>query len=93
MASLKDSAEVYEPKQTKNIADLEVVQIEQVELAEETEVEFPYKYFTIGSEKYRVPNSVIEQLQSILKEKPTLKAIKVSKKGEGLKTSYTVIPL
>lgn len=92
MATLKEEAKGYSPKQTKNIAELEVVPTD-VEIKEETDVEFPYKYLVKDNERYRVPNTVLEQLQSILKEKPDLKTIKVSKKGEGLKTSYTVIPL
>ena len=93
MTSLKEFAKGYEPKQLKNIADLEIVPIEQLEVKEELEAEFPYKYVEIEGERHRVTNSVIEQLKEIIKEKPNLKAIKVSKKGEGLKTSYTVIPL
>ena len=92
MASLLDEAQGYSPKQTKNIADMEVVPV-TLEVQEETEVEFPYKYIMYQGERHRVPNTVLEQLQAILKEKPGLVAFKVTKKGEGLKTTYTVIPL
>lgn len=93
MASLKEEASGYQQKQTQNIADLEFVNIEDVQVEEEANVEFPYKYITKNGQRYRVPNSVLEQLQNILSEKPAIKLVKVLRKGEGIKTSYTVIPI
>ena len=46
-----------------------------------------------GGEKYKVPVSVLSALKEILEVKPELKLFKVIKKGEGLKTEYTTIPL
>jgi len=92
MATLKEEAKEFEPKQTKNIADLKTVSVDLV-LEDETEVEFPYKFITIDNERYRVPSSVIANLKAILEENQDLKTFKVKKTGEGLKTEYTVIPL
>ena len=92
MASLKETAKEFIPKQTNNIADLQSVSVE-LELAEETNVEFPYKFIVVEGERYRVPNSVISNIKAILEENANLKTFKVKKTGTGLNTEYTVIPL
>lgn len=97
MASLKEEAEAYSPQHTKNIAELEAVSVEQ-EIKRETRKnkegeDYSLAFVNVAGEEYRVPNSVLEQLQTILKEKPEMKTFKVTRKGEGLNTSYTVIPL
>lgn len=97
MASFKKTAQAYEPQKLKNIADLDAVSIEQ-EVKKETRKnkdneDYQVSFVVVDNEEYRVPNSVLEQLKAILEEKPELKTFKVSKKGEGLNTSYTVIQL
>ena len=97
MATLKDEAQAYEPPQTKNIADLEVVrtdvEVVEKEFSKEDGTTFKIKVVTIDGEDYRVPTSVLKSMKAILEEKPELKTFKVKKTGEGLKTEYTVIPL
>lgn len=98
MAKLNEEAMAYEPPKTKNIADLELVLVAEVEVEERTGndkegKEFSYKVIVIEGEEYRVPNSVLKALKTILGTRPDLKAIKVTKTGEGLNTDYTVIPL
>ena len=98
MTKLNEEAQAYEPPQTKNIADLELVLIADVEVEDRSGTDndgkkFSYKVIIVKGEEYRVPNSVLKSLKAILEEKPDLKAIKVTKTGEGLKTVYTVIPL
>jgi len=98
MASLKEGAQGYEPSKTKNIAELEAVSVEQEFFLNEKrknskDEEYLMSYIVVGGEEYRVPNSVLEQLKVILEAKPDLKTFKVTKKGELLKTSYTVIQL
>jgi len=98
MAKLIDEAKTFESPQTKNIADLEVCLITDVDVEDRTGLnkdgkEFFYKVIIVNGEEYRVPASVLKALKSILEEKPDLKAIKVKKTGEGLNTEYTVIPL
>lgn len=97
MATLKEEAQAYEPPQTKNIADLEAVplgvNIEDREATNKAGKPFSYKVMVLNNEEYRVPNSVLRDIQTVMEEKPELKTIKVVKKGEGLNTEYTVIPL
>ena len=98
MAKLKDEAKAYVPEQTKNIADLKEVSVE-LELKDcegtnkETQEKFKYKAVVVNGEEYRVPGKVLGDLKSILEKKPTLKTFSVSKKGTGLNTQYTVIPM
>jgi len=103
MPSIKEQAQVYEPKRMKNIADLEVVSVEQEiksEVKKEgTEDAYEVSFMVLPDmdtgklEEYRVPNSVLEQLKEILEVKPDLKTFKVTKKGDSLNTKYTVVQL
>jgi len=97
MASLKDEAQAYVPQQTKNIADLEAVDVnlalEDREGKNNDGEVFKYKVIVVNKEDYRVPGKVLGDLKSILEKKPTLKTFSVSKKGMGLNTQYTVIPM
>ena len=92
MAKLIDEAKNYESKQINNIADLEVVSVE-LDVKEENEAEFPYKYVEVDNVRYKVPVSVLASLKAMLEDSPNLTKFKVKKTGEGLKTKYTVIPL
>lgn len=92
MTNLKETAEQYEAAKIKNIADLPSVSVE-LEVQEDFEVEYPYKYVLVSGERYKIPNSVIAALKDILEENKNLKKFKVKRTGEGMKTKYTVIPL
>jgi len=97
MPTIKDKAKAYEPKQTKNITDLEVVRVD-AEVKETTArdkegKEFTYNYITIDDEEYRLPDSVLKDLKVILESKPDLSSFQVKKTGTGFNTKYTVIPL
>jgi len=96
MATIKDIALAYEPQQTKNIAELDYVPVE-LELVESTHKnsageDFTVKTATVDGEKYRVPNSVLEQLKGILTKFPDSKYFCVSKSGNGMSTKYQVMP-
>ena len=95
--SLKEAAVEYQPKSAKNITELQSVDVAlalQLETGKDAEGnEFSYNYVEVDGERYRVPDSVLSNLQAILKKKPTLKSFSVSKTGEGRMTKYTVIPL
>ena len=95
MATLKEEAQEYEPPQTKNIADLESVGVDfELENREGKDNEgkvFKYKVIVMNGEDYRVPGKVLGDLKVILEKKPDLKTFSVTKKGEGLKTQYTII--
>jgi len=97
MASLKEQAISYEPPTTKNIADLQEVdvdlQLEDRTGTNEAGEDFKYKVIIIDGEEYRVPNSVLNNLKAILEKKPTLKKFSVSKTGTGMNTRYAVIPI
>jgi hypothetical protein len=97
MATLKEEAEVYEPKQTKNIADLDKVDINlQLETREGTDDKgktYKYKVVVLNGEDYRVPWTVLEQIKATLKVRPDMAYFKVSKEGTGMNTRYTVVGL
>jgi len=97
MVTLKEAAENYEPSKTKNISELEAVSVEQeiiTETRKNNEGEsYTISFVLVNGLEYRVPKSILEQLQEIQKEKPNLKTFKVTKKGEGMGTKYNVIQL
>ena len=94
MESLKDHATTYVPKQTLNAADLDRLDlswpIEDRSGTDSEDKEFRYKVVIFNDKEYRVANTVIEEIQKILKLKPETKAVKVSKTGIGLNTRYSV---
>jgi hypothetical protein len=97
MATLKKEAEDYKPTQIKNIAELDSVNLD-VEFFKETrkkadDTEYSLSFIRVDGEEYRVPSSVLEQIQEIIKTKPKATKVKVVRKGEGMKTNYTTIPL
>jgi len=94
---IKTFAKGYEPQQMKNVADLEVVRIDQ-EIKEETRKdqnndEYHVMFIAKDGEEYRVPPSVITQLKAVIEAKPNITSFKVTKTGTGMGTSYQVIPL
>ena len=92
MTSIREEAEKYQPSKIKVISDLAEVSTE-LEILEELEVEFPYKYIQIDGERYKMPISVIANLKELLAANPKLSKFKVKKTGEGIKVKYLVIPL
>ena len=97
MATLRDSAKAYEPTKTKNIADLEAVSLDSV-FEERTGKDkdgkdYGFSVIVVVGQEYRVPDSVLKDIKAIMEAKPTLKTVKVIKKGQGMNTQYTVIPL
>lgn len=92
MAKLNEEAKAYEPWQVNNIAELQSISVD-LDVKEESEAEFPYKYVEVNGSRYKVPTSVLASLKSILEENQNLKTFKVKKSGEGKNTRYTVIPL
>ena len=97
MANLRETAKAYEPQKTKNIADLDAVSldvvIEERKAKDKDGKEFSFHVALVTGEEYRVPSSVLNDIKSIIQAKPSLKTVKVIKKGSGMNTSYTVIPL
>ena len=92
MTTLKETAQGYESSHILNIADLKEVSV-NLDVQEDNKVEFPYKFIEIESKKYRVPASVLINLKVLLEDNPNMSKFKVKKIGEGMNTSYTVVPL
>ena len=102
MTTLKEKATAYEPKKTLNIADLDKVDlswkmedrqgtsIKQDADGKDFEETYQYKVMIVNSIEYRVPNTVIEEIQKMLKLVPELQFINVEKTGSGYSTKYTV---
>ena len=94
MATLKEGALAYEPQQTLNVADLDAVPVDLQLIAKEGKNQegevFKYKVVEVDGKEYRVPNTVLEEIQTILKLKPTVTKVKVNKSGSGLSTRYKV---
>ena len=95
MASLKEDAKTFQPKKTKNIADLPFISVD-------TEIytdgkgtnmdgeEYTYSYLRIDGEEFYVPNAVRMQLKDILELRSDMKTFKVEKSGTGMQTKYKV---
>jgi hypothetical protein len=97
MVNLRETAKAYEPQTTHNIAELDAVSldvlVEERKGKDKDGKEFSYSVALVTGEEYRVPATVLKDIKAIMTAKPTLKTVKVIKKGEGMKTQYTVIPL
>ncbi len=102
MTNLKQESQAYEPKVTLNIADLDKVDLTwTIETrsgktkkldpeGKEYEETYTYKVMLINDLEYRVPNTVLEEIQKMLDLKPDLQFVKVEKTGAGISTRYAV---
>lgn len=97
MNNFKETAQAYEPKKTPVVSELEAVslsnKITKQSGTDSDGKDFEYYVVNVSGEDYRVPNSVMEQVQTLLETKPEIKTIKVVKKGEGMGSKYTVVEL
>jgi len=97
MANIRDSAKAFMPKQTKNIADLDKVNldwsIEDRKGKDKNGKDFEYKVVVKDGEEYRIPDSVLNSLKTIIECNPMQQWVKVVKKGTGMSTEYTVIQI
>jgi hypothetical protein len=97
MATVRESAENFVPASSLTIADLEAVSVSE-DIVEKTYKEGTADEYTNNvivkeGKDYRVPDIVLKNLKAVLKEKPNMTTFKVTKEGEGIHTSYTIIPL
>jgi len=96
MASLKEEARNYVPKKLKNISDLEIVPIE-IDVLEgegigDDEEPYNYKYILWEGEKYRVPETVLDSIKTLITENPSIEFVRVIRKGTTkTDTKYTVV--
>ncbi len=102
MATITEFAKGFEPSKTRNISELKEVPTDLQLVDDEFTIEkdengekkvVKQKVVILNNEKYRVPISVIADLKAILEKNPDMKKFSVTKKGQGLQTRYTVIPL
>ena len=98
MVSIREYAALQEETKTGNIADLEKVSLDDIEIKSQSGTtsegkEFSYDYVTVNEKNYRVPKTVLFQLKELMQEKPEMTHFKVKKTGEGLNTKYQVIDL
>ena len=95
MSNLKETAKAYEPPKTPVVSELEELSLENpITKNSGTDSDgknFEYFVVSVDGIDYRVPNSVMEQVQTLLEEKPETTKIRVVKKGEGMGSKYTVI--
>ena len=95
--NVREAAMEYEGSTTKNVADLECFDTQnEIKTFNGTNSEgkdYSYQYIADDTgTRFRVPKSVLEQLKLYLEEDPEQVLFKVKKSGEGMKTSYTVVP-
>lgn len=97
MTNLKEEAQNYVAKTTKNITELEKVSVEletkEEEYTDKDGKPFSVKVISVNNEDYRVPITVLMQLKEQIASLPGLKYFRVTSHGTGMNTRYTVIPL
>lgn len=95
MANIRESAKAFTPKTTKNVADLDKMDlewpVEDRKGKDKDNNDFEYKVVVKDGEDYRIPASVLNAIKTILEAKPSQRFVKVVKKGTGMNTEYTVI--
>lgn len=95
MGTIREESLAYTAPTTLNIADLTSVPIDDLEVleAEKNDLDgkpFKYKYTIVDEKEYRIPSTVLEEIQTIVNLKPEVKNVKVNKSGSGLATRYKV---
>jgi len=97
MSTIRENAKAYESPKTKNITELKEISTEldivEKEFQDRNGETFKVSTITVNDQEYRIPNSVLRDLKAILQDKPETTKFKVTKTGEGMQTSYTVITL
>lgn len=96
MATLRETAQAYEPPQTQNIAKLEKIPVDldlqDGEGRNKDGAVFKYKYIVVEGVSYRVPGSVIGGIKSVLKKMPHVRYVTIDREGDGINTRYHVMP-
>lgn len=97
MGNLREESKAFQPKKTLNVADLEALSLD-VKIEDRTGTDkdghdFGFKVAIVMGQEYRVPASVLADIKTLIEAKPTLKTVKVVKKGTGMNTKYSVIPM
>ena len=93
--NLKQTAQAFEPTRLKNISDLDKVSIDidvRTEVRDGKDGSYTVYLAKIDGTDYRVPTSVLGGLKALLRKMPQLKFFSVLRSGEGMETTYQVIP-
>lgn len=100
MTTLKEFAQSYQPTTIKtfNVADLPKIstaaEFKEKQATKKDGTIFKYFYVEVEGAEYRVPKTVIESVQNILKFKPDLEYFRVKKSGTNKDdTKYKVEPV
>lgn len=97
MATLREEAQAFVPKQTLNIADLDKVpvglELKDGKGTDKAGEEFQYKYIIVDGKEYRVPGVVLGGIKALLQKMPSLTHVSVMKQGSGKSTTYQVVPI
>ena len=92
MSTLRETSQGYIAPPELNITDLGSIDLSVEILEGEGEKKeggtYTYKYMEINGNEYRIPSFVLEQIKDILKLKPSVSNIKVTKTGSGRATRY-----
>ena len=92
--TLKQESQEFTPKVTLNITDLDRVDlswpVEDRTGKDAKGEEFSYKVMVVNNQEFRVPGVVLGEIKKMLKLKPDMDYVKVTKKGSGKSTRYTV---
>ena len=92
--TLREESQDYVPKKTLNITDLDKVDLSWSVQGrtgiDKDEKEFHYKVMVVNEIEYRIANTVLEEIKKMLKLKPDLKFVRVTKSGSGMGTRYSV---
>lgn len=92
MANLGETADNYQKPKLHNVTELDFISA-NMEVLDENEAEFPYKYVMVDGIRYKIPKTVIEDIQQFRKISPNITKYKIASKGSGKEIKYTVIPL
>ena len=97
MTTIKEAAMGYKPKaQLKNIAELHEVPVDiiiETETRQDNDGEdYDVSFIQVNGENYRVPDSVLRDLKTLMEKMPTLKKFTVAKTGQGMSTKYSTLP-
>lgn len=97
MSSLRQEAKDYVAKKRKVVSDLDFFDLDNNIFSEDKSDNNgkPYveKYIVINKDEYRVPESVISQIQELIKDNKNLKKVRVKATGSGMTTKYQVFPI
>ena len=101
--TIGEAADNYKSSQTMNIADLDKVSVDLQLVDDEFEFtdratglpkKVQQKVIIIDEIKYRIPQTVLQQVKVLREDSPTLKFFKVKKTGSTKEdVRYTCIPL